>query len=162
MKLKSNRVIGLLTIALFMGALAGCKSSGMAITKRGQLMKISLEAPKQLSEGEPADIKATVRNAGVAGLSDVEIDIEIPSQLTVVKESHGNGMNLMESTGGEGSRMFTYRVGNIEAGQDSTVKFIVQGAFGSYKQSGNIRVTAWQSNLPGDKLVETKFIKLRG
>ncbi|HVT04085.1 MAG TPA: hypothetical protein VHL58_12010 [Thermoanaerobaculia bacterium] len=162
MKSNSSKVLMLLAVAAFLVVLAGCKSSGMAVTGRGQVMKISLEAPKELSEGESAEIMARVRNAGVNNLSDVQIDVEVPSQLTVVHESHGDGMNMTESMGGEGARMFTYRVGNIEAGQDSTVKLSIQGAFHSYKQSGNIRVTAWQSNLPGDKLVETKFIKLRG
>lgn len=161
MKTNSSKIVVLLLVAAFLVVLGGCKSSGMAVSTRGQVMKISLEAPKELGEGQPAEIMARVRNAGLNKLSDVQIDIELPSQLTVIKESHGDGMNMTESMGGEGARMFTYRVGNIEAGQDSTVRLNVQGAFGSYKQSGNIRVTAWQSNLPGDKLVETKFIKLR-
>ena len=35
-------------------------------------------------------------------------------------------------------------------------------AFGTLRETENVKVTAWQSDLPGDKLVETAVIKLRG
>jgi hypothetical protein len=37
----------------------------------------------------------------------------------------------------------------------------VRTAFGTYSQTGDVKETAWQRDLPGDKLIETALIKLR-
>ena len=34
-------------------------------------------------------------------------------------------------------------------------------AFGALERSGDIRATAYNRDLPGNKLVETKYVKLR-
>jgi len=41
------------------------------------------------------------------------------------------------------------------------MRFKVRTAFGTYRETGSVKVTAWQRDLPGDKLVETAVIKLR-
>jgi hypothetical protein len=37
----------------------------------------------------------------------------------------------------------------------------VRTAFGTLSETGSVKATAWQSGLPGDKLIETAVIKLR-
>jgi hypothetical protein len=37
----------------------------------------------------------------------------------------------------------------------------VRTSFGTVPQSDSVKATAWQRDLPGDKLVETAVIKLR-
>jgi DNA-binding NtrC family response regulator len=54
---------------------------------------------------------------------------------------------------------FTF--GNIQPTERSTIRFRVRTAFGTLTETGEVRATAWQSGLPGDKLVETAVIKLR-
>ena len=57
--------------------------------------------------------------------------------------------------------MFVYRSSNIQAMSTDTVRYHVRAAFGAMEKTGDIRVTAWSDDLPGEKLVETKLIKLR-
>jgi hypothetical protein len=52
-------------------------------------------------------------------------------------------------------------LGNLQPAEDSTIHYKVRTSFGTMSETGNVSVTAWQRDLPGDKLVETAVIKLR-
>jgi hypothetical protein len=57
--------------------------------------------------------------------------------------------------------MYRFSFGNVQAGERSTVRFRVRTAFGTLRESGSVKATAWQEGLPGDKLIETAVIRLR-
>lgn len=146
---------------LFTAALSACKSSGMAVTERGQLLKINIESPTDLSEGETKEITVEVGSRGVNRVKNAVIEVELPAELVVITEVHGNGMTLAERVGENGIRVFQYAVGDLNTGETSTARFHVRAAFGTRARSGDIRVTAYSTDVPGNKLVETKYVKLR-
>ncbi len=160
---KTNQMPALVAIlALSLGLSGACKHSGVAVTDRGQVMKINITAPDDLPERGSEDIEIQVSNRGLNKLNDVEFEVEFPRELVIVEEKHGDGINMIEGRGSNGERIFRYTAGNIEVATSSMVKYRVETAFGSMKRSGDLKVTAWQKDLPGERLIETKFIKLRG
>ena len=162
MKRSEPRTLVILTaaLALVLGS-AACKSSGVAVTERGQVMKINIEGADELADGATDDLKVEVANRGANNLADVEFTVEIPNELVVLEENHGEGMEVMEMRTASGMKLYHYRVGDIGATEESTATFKVRTAFGTMDRTGDIKVTAWQRDVVGDKLVETRMIKLR-
>jgi hypothetical protein len=159
--MKSNRIwtIGALaTIVLFLIAAAGCKMSGMAVTARGQLLKLNINHPKDLPERGEDNIDIVVGSRGVNSVRDVLLDVELPPQLIVLDETHERGVTM---THDPGSVVYHYTFGNLQPAEDSTIRYKVRTSFGTVSQSDSVKATAWQRDLPGDKLVETAVIKLR-
>jgi hypothetical protein len=159
--MKSNRIwtIGALAaIALFLIAAAGCKMSGMAVTTRGQLLKLNINHPKDLPERGEDNIDIVVGSRGVNSVRDVLLDVELPPQLIVLDETHERGVTM---THDPGSVVYHYTFGNLQPAEDSTIRYKVRTSFGTVSQSDSVKATAWQRDLPGDKLVETAVIKLR-
>jgi len=139
-------------------ATSACKTSGMALTSRGQFLKINIEHPNDLPEQGVDNLDIQVSNMGVNNLQNVLLEVELPPQLVVLDQTTDRGIN---SAYNPGSNMYRFTFGNIQAGERSTVRFRVRTSFGSFRQTGDVKVTAWQEGLPGDKLVETAIIKLR-
>jgi len=159
--MKRNHFLTFATMALLVLALVGttaCKSSGMAMTSRGQLLKININHPVDLPESGDDNIDVVVGNRGVNNLKDVLIDVELPSQLIVLDQTNDRGINV---THDPGSNVYHFTLGNVQPGEDSKIRFHVRTAFGTLSQTGEVKVTAWQRDLPGDKLVETAVIRLR-
>ena len=157
--MRSNRILVLTTAALLLVAvfaLAGCKSSGMAVTTRGQLLKINIDRPNELPEGGEGNLDVVISNRGVNNVKDVLVDVEIPPQMIVLDETHDRGMSMTSSGGA-----YHYVMGNVQPGENANIRFKVRTAFGTMSETGGVKVTAWQRDLPGDKLVETASIKLR-
>lgn len=150
-----------LTGLLALGLTAGCKSSGVAVTERGQVMTINIDSPGDLPDNGTGELKVKVANRGVNNLGNVEFTVEIPNELVVVNEERGQGMELLVMETPTGKRLYHYMVGNIEVGQSSTVRYQVRTNFGTLQRSSDVVVTAWQKDLPGDRLVESKYIRLR-
>jgi hypothetical protein len=149
-------------LAIFLVALAGaCKSSGVAVTGRGQVMNLDINVPTDLSEGETKEMTVSVSNRGVNRLDDVIFEVEMPNELIVLSQVPSRGVQMTERFSSIGTKIFQYRAGNIEVATSSQVKFHVRAAFASLDRTGDIKVTAWSEDLPGDRLVETKFVKLR-
>ena len=144
-------------LPIFAGA---CKHSGIAVTNDAQIMKINIEVPETLPESGEGDILVEVANRGVNNLSDVEFEVEIPADLVVMEEKHGDGMKMWETRGSSGQRVYHYTVGDIGVTNESEVKYKVRTSFGSMKRSGDVKVTAWQKDLPGQRLIESRYIKL--
>lgn len=159
MKMKRLMSVAALAIlALVVVVMAGCKSSGMAITSRGQLLKININHPMDLADNDSADLDVVVSNRGVKSVSNVMVDIEMPSQLVVLDEAHGRGVNPMHDAG---SNVYHYTLSEVHPAGNTTFHYKVRTAFGTMSETGSVKVTAWQTDLPGDKLVETAVIKLR-
>lgn len=159
--MKRNHFLTFATMALLVLALVGttaCKSSGMAMTSRGQLLKININHPVDLPESGDDNIDVVVGNRGVNNLKDVLIDVELPAQLIVLDQTNDRGINV---THDPGSNVYHFTLGNVQPGEDSKLRFHVRTSFGTLSETGEVKVTAWQRDLPGDKLVETAVIKLR-
>ncbi|HXH94971.1 MAG TPA: hypothetical protein VNN25_25580 [Thermoanaerobaculia bacterium] len=159
--MKSHRISTAAAVALFVVALiavAGCKTSGMAVTRHGQLLKINIEHPMDLPDRGEDNLNVVVGNRGVRSVKDVLIDVEVPPELVVLDETHERGVTMSHEPG---SNFYHYTMGNLQPAEDSTIHYKVRTSFGTRSESGNVSVTAWQRDLPGDKLVETALIKLR-
>jgi hypothetical protein len=149
-------VMALLAIGLL--ATAACKSSGMAVTSRGQLLKLNITHPDDLPDNGVDNLDVTISNRGVNNIQDVLLEIELPPQLVVLDQTNEKGINVLHTPG---SNMYRFTFGNIQPAESSTIRFRVRTAFGTMSETGGVKATAWQSGLPGDKLIETAVIKLR-
>ncbi len=148
--------MAVLAVALF--TLGACKSNGMAMTSRGQLLKINIQHPTDLPENGEDNLDIVVSNRGVNNIQDVFVDVELPPQLIVLDQTADRGIDTMHDPG---SNVYHFTIGKIQPAEDSHLRFHVRTAFGTMRESGSVKVTAWQRNLPGDRLVETAVIKLR-
>jgi hypothetical protein len=148
--------MALLAVALL--ATTACKSSGMAMTSRGQLFKINIVHPNDLPEAGEDNLDIVISNRGVNNIRDILVDVELPPQLIVLNQTSDRGMNV---THDPGSNVYHFTLGNVQPGEDANVRFHVRTAFGTLRETGSVKVTAWQGDLPGDKLVETAVIRLR-
>lgn len=155
-KTLSIAVIALLAVGLL--ATTACKSSGMAVTTRGQLLKININSPTDLPENGEDNLDIVISNRGVNNIQDVMVDVELPPQLIVLDATQDRGVNVSHDPG---TNMYHFTFGNIQPAEDTTLRFKVRTAFGTMRETGSVKVTAWQNGLPGDKLVETAVIKMR-
>jgi hypothetical protein len=158
MNRKTLSIAAVVLLAVALLATGACKSSGMAVTSRGQLLKINIAHPNDLPENGEDNLDVAISNRGVNNIQDVMVDVEIPPQLIVLDQTTERGINTSHDPG---TNMYHFTFGNIQPGESSTLRFKVRTAFGTMRESGSVKVTAWQSGLPGDKLVETAVIKLR-
>ena len=154
-----NRLIAMMAImALVLVSATACKSSGMAVTSRGQLLKLNIAHPEDLPNEGVDNLDITISNAGVNNIQDILLEVELPPELVVLDQTNDRGVQVMHTPG---SNLYRFTFGNIQPTERSQVRFRVRTAFGSLTETGSVRATAWQSGLPGDKLVETAVIRLR-
>jgi len=154
--MKRNAFVVASLIAL--AALAGCKSSGMALTSRGQLFKINIIHPKDLPEAGEDNLDVVISSRGVRDVKDVLVDVELPPQLIVLDQTNERGVTVFHDPG---SNVYHFTLGNVQPAESSTIRFHVRTAFGTLRETGSVKVTAWQRDLPGEKLIETAVIQLR-
>jgi hypothetical protein len=152
----SVAVVAVLALALL--SATACKSSGMAVTSRGQLLKLNINHPTDLPESGEDNLDIEISNRGVNNIQDVLLEIELPPQVVVLDQTNERGIDVMHTPG---TNMYRFTFGNIQPAETSQVRFRVRTAFGTMSETGSVKATAWQSGLPGDKLVETAVIKLR-
>ncbi|MFL6244726.1 MAG: hypothetical protein ACJ74H_01785 [Thermoanaerobaculia bacterium] len=145
-------------VALALISTTACKSSGMAVTSRGQLLKLNIIHPTDLPEEGVDNLDIQISNTGVNNIQDILLEVELPPQLIVMDQTNDRGVNVMHTPG---SNMYRFTFGNIQPTERSTVRFRVRTAFGTMTETGSVKATAWQEGLPGDKLIETAVIKLR-
>ncbi|HYH07301.1 MAG TPA: hypothetical protein VEK11_09620 [Thermoanaerobaculia bacterium] len=159
MKRKQLQTIALLAVvATMLFTVTACKSSGMAVTSRGQVLNLNIAHPEDLPEQGVDNLDITISNMGVNNIQDTLLEVELPPQLIVLDQTNDRGVTVMHTPG---SNMYRFTFGNIQPTERSTVRFRVRTAFGTLTETGSVRATAWQSGLPGDKLVETAVIRLR-
>ena len=145
-------------VAVALVSATACKSSGMAVTSRGQLLKLNIIHPTDLPEEGVDNLDIQISNSGVNNIQDILLEVELPPQLIVMDQTNDRGVQVMHTPG---SNMYRFTFGNIQPAERSTVRFRVRTAFGTLRETGSVKATAWQSGLPGDKLIETAVIKLR-
>jgi hypothetical protein len=159
--MRTNKALTIAVVAIMaLGLLSAtaCKSSGMAVTSRGQLLKLNITHPDDLPEQGVDNLDIAISNRGVNNIQDVLLEVELPPQLIVLDQTNGDGINVMNTPG---SNVYRFTFGNIQPTETSTIRFRVRTAFGTMRETGSVKATAWQSGLPGDKLIETAVIKLR-
>lgn len=159
--LKLGRVGVVMLAVAMLAILGGCKSSGVAVSERGQIMNMDIDVPTDLSEGETKELTVSIANRGVNKIDDVIFEIEMPNELLVLGQNPSPGVRWTDRMSSWGTKIYQYQAGDIEVGTEAEVKFNVRAQFGSLQRTGDIKVTAWSEDLPGDKLLETKYIKLR-
>lgn len=155
-KILSIAVIAVMALGLL--SATACKSSGMAVTSRGQLLKLNITHPDDLPDNGVDNLDVAISNRGVNNIQDVLLEIELPSQLVVLDQTNEKGVNVLHTPG---SNMYRFTFGKIQPAETSTIRFRVRTAFGTMSETGSVKATAWQEGLPGDKLIETAVIKLR-
>lgn len=158
--MRSNRTLTFAALAICIFALfavTACKTSGMALTTRGQLLKINIAHPSDLPESGEDNIDITISNRGVNNVQDILVDVELPTQIVVLDETHDRGMAASGGMGGG----YHYTLGKVQPGETANIRLKVRTAFGTMSETGSVKVTAWQRDLPNEKLVETAVIKLR-
>jgi hypothetical protein len=159
--MKRNRILTIVALSILAIALitaAGCKSNGMAVTSRGQLLKINIDSPTELPDGGEGNLDVVISNRGVNNVENVLVDVELPSQLIVLDQTNERGINVSHDPG---SNVYHFTLGNVQPAESSKLRFKVRTAFGTYRETGDVNVTAWQRDLPGDSLKEHAKIKLR-
>lgn len=145
-------------LALMLLATTACKSSGMAVTSRGQVLKLNIAHPDDLPEAGVDNLDITISNLGVNNIQNVLLEVELPPQLIVLDQTNDEGINVTHTPG---SNLYRFSFGNIQPAERSGIRFRVRTAFGTMRETASIKATAWQEGLPGDKLVETAVIRLR-
>jgi hypothetical protein len=159
--MRRNHLLTIAAVAvLALGLLSAtaCKTSGMAVTSRGQVLSLNIHHPVELPEAGEDNLDVQIANRGVNNIQDILLEVELPPQLVVMDQTNDRGVNVIHAPG---SNLYRFTFGNIQAGESSTVRFRVRTAFGTLSETGSAKATAWQSGLPGDKLIETAVIKLR-
>jgi hypothetical protein len=152
----SIALLAILAVGLL--STAACKSNGMAMTSRGQFLKLNIMHPTDLPNEGVDNLDIQVSNMGVNNMQDVLLEVEVPPQLIVLDQTNDRGIDVMHTPG---SNVYRFTFGNIQPTERSTVRFRVRTAFGTMSETGSVKATAWQSGLPGDKLIETAVIRLR-
>ena len=155
-QLLSVAMVAIVSLALL--SATACKTSGMAVTTRGQVLKLNIAHPTDLPENGVDNLDITISNVGVNNVQDILLEVELPPQLIVLDQTNDRGVQVMNTPG---SNMYRFTFGNIQPTERSTVRFRVRTAFGTVRETGSVKATAWQSSLPGDKLIETAVIRLR-
>lgn len=154
----NRKVFMSLAVALAMAlALAGCKTAGMAATTKGQLYKINIYAPKSLAEGAEDNVDVLLSNRGVNNIQNILTDVELPPQLIVLDQTNDR---FVTATHDPGSNVYHFSVPELSPAEDAHIRFHVRTAFGTATQTGQISVTSWQKDLPGDKLFRKTMIGL--
>jgi hypothetical protein len=157
--MRHNRILILAAVAVMAaGLMTSCKTSGMAMTSRGQLFKININAPSNLPEGGDGNIDVVLSNRGVNNVRDILTEVELPPQLIVLDQTNDRGVTVSHDPG---SSVYRFTLGSLNPAEDSTIRFHVRTAFGTLTQTGQISVTAWQRDLPGDKLFRKTVIGLQ-
>ena len=159
--MRRNSILTFAAMALVLAAIfstAACKTSGMAMTSRGQIFKINIDAPQRLAEGAEGNIDVDLSNRGVNNVQDILADIEMPPQVYVLDQTSDRGITVVHDPG---SSVYHFSLGNLQPGEDAHIRFKVRTAFGTLSETGQISVTAWQKDLPGDKLFRKTTIGLQ-
>lgn len=100
--MKSHRALtiaALALVAIAFLAVAGCKTSGMAVTTRGQFLKINIKHPTDLPEQGEDNLDVMLSNRGVNSVRDILVDVEVPPQLVVLDETHEHGVTMTHDPG---------------------------------------------------------------
>ena len=145
--MKRKHLLSITAVAVLVLLLApvACKSSGMALTSRAQVLKLDIEHPNDLPEQGVDNLDIQLTNVGVNNIQHILLEVELPPQLVVLDQTQDRGVN---SAHDPNSNLWRFTFGNIQTGERSTVRFRVRTAFGTFSETGSVKATAWQEGLP--------------
>src|SRR5438128_7431035 len=126
--MKANRILtasALMLVAVALFTVVGCKTSGMAMTSRGQLFKINIGHPQDLPDGGEDNLDISLSNRGVNNIQNILADVELPMQLVVLDETHDRGVTMSHDPG---SNVYQSTFGNLKTGELSKIRFKVRTA----------------------------------
>ena len=98
-------------VALALISTTACKSSGMAVTSRGQFLKLNITHPDDLPEAGVDNLDITLTNGGVNNIQDILLEVELPPQLIVMDQTNERGVNVMHTPG---SNVYRFTFGNVQ------------------------------------------------
>src|SRR5216684_5617206 len=153
--MKRNHFLTIAAMALLVIALVtmnACKSSGMAVTARGQLFKINIIQPTDLPEHGEDNLDVVLSNRGVNNVNDIFVDVEVPPELVVLDQTNERGVTASRDPG---TNVYHFTLGKLQPLESSTLRFHVRASFGNRAETGTVRAKAWQKDLPGQSLLET-------
>src|SRR6266849_410692 len=130
MKRNTTLIITLVSLVALI-APAGCKSSGMAVTPRGQFFKININHPTDLAEGADDNLDIVISNRGVKDVKDILVDVDLPPQLIVLDQTNDRGINVMHDPG---SSSYHFTLGNVQPVENANIRFHVRTAFGTMRE----------------------------
>jgi hypothetical protein len=159
--MKRNHFLTIAALALLVPSLLitnACKSSGMAVTARGQLFKINIIQPTNLLDHGEDNLDVVLSNRGVNNVNDIFLDVEVPPDLVVLDQTNERGVTASREPG---TNVYHFTLGKLQPLESSTVRFHVRTAAGTMAETGTLRARAWQKDLPGQSLLETAVIRLR-
>ncbi|MGH9457650.1 MAG: hypothetical protein ACRD2J_08430 [Thermoanaerobaculia bacterium] len=158
---RNLKLVCVLTSILALASLGACKHSGVAVASGGQIINIEIDAPNELAENfETEELEVEIANVGVNKLADLEFTVEMPTEIVVLSQTQSPGVTWTERVTVGGTKLYHYVVNEVDAGSQARVNYHVRTAFGARDRTGDIKVTAWSDQLPGDRLIETEFIRL--
>src|SRR5215470_2509202 len=115
--MRTNRILIFAGMAVLAAALmTSCKTSGMAMTSRGQLFKINIYAPDRLAEGADGNIDVVLSNRGVNNVKDILTDVELPPQLIVLDQTNDRGIDVIHDPG---SSAYHFTLGTLNPAEDA-------------------------------------------
>lgn len=161
--MKAARYTGLIAFAVAALIAGACKSSGMALSSEGHIMKIAIDVRDDLSDGETRELLVRVANRGVNKLQDVTLEVEIPRDMVVISQVKTAGnVTLTQREMASDEKVYSYDAKDIPVGAEAEIRYHVRSALvPSGVSTSDIRVIARSRDLPGGQLVETKSVKLR-
>jgi hypothetical protein len=142
------------------GALAGCKSSGVAVTTKGQVLELNILHPKDLPNAGEDNLDIHISNRGVRDIHDILVEVQIPPELNVTDQTNERGVTVMHNAG---SNVYAFTIGNLNVGETSNLRFHVRTNWTATSTEATVKATAWQRDLPGesDRIIQTAVIKVR-
>jgi hypothetical protein len=149
---------GVLVLAF---GLTACKSSGVAVSDKGHIIAIDIEAPATAPADEVAAVVVKIMNRGFTKLKSPTVEVVMPTELMVVSQTQTPGVTWTERITAGGLKLYAYTVNEIDPAGKAELTYHVRTTFGNLQETGKIEVTVWEEKLPGGKLVETRSIRLQ-
>jgi hypothetical protein len=152
--------ISIAALLVVIGALAGCKSSGIAVSPTGHVLVVNILHPKDLPNNGEDNLDVHIGNRGVRNIHDILVEVQVPPELTVTDQTNDRGMTVMHDPG---SNVYTFTIGNLNVAQTVNLRFHVRTNWTATSSEATVKATAWQKDLPGesDRIIQTATIKVR-
>jgi hypothetical protein len=127
---------------LLLAVLAGCQSAGntAGAAAEGVTLRLSVFGPATLAEGAEGAVDVIVANRGVGTAGNVLVDVTLPPEMTLVRETHGTGVSVLRDP-----HLLRYTIGTLGVGGDTRMSVTVRGG-------GTVNVVAQEPAVGGDRL----------
>jgi hypothetical protein len=158
--MKRHTLLIFAALLVVAGALAGCKSSGIAVTPKGQVLEVNILHPKDLPNAGEDNLDIHIGNRGVRDIHDILVEVQIPPELTVTDQTNERGVTVMHDPS---SNVYSFTIGNLNVAETTNLRFHVRTNWTATSTEATVKATAWQRDLPGEsnRVIQTAVIKVR-